>query len=72
MCFKSEPKKEANLLGLGIDVKIFFFSTFKRWDKINLKILLSWIQIRIRSMQIHITALNHRLFDLKYKIFIIF
>ena len=50
--FKSATKKVAYLIGLGRDLKIFFFFTFKRLFEIKLVILMSWIRIRIRNDQI--------------------
>ena len=63
--FKSEPKKGANLEGLGTELKLnFFSSTFIRWVEIHLVILLNWIFIRLRIHQIlwiriHVTEKNN-------------
>ena len=48
--FQVWTKKEANIYGLGTDLKIFFFSTFKRWVEFNFVILLPWIRIRIHQI----------------------
>ena len=43
--FKSATKIVAYLKGLGRDLKIFFFLTFKRLFEIKLVILLSWFRL---------------------------